>query len=173
MAVWYDRQNRCSGDALVLVNDATDDVVATNCPGSLWIATQHGRDELKVSVRPGLVVVPDILGEHILKMIRGDDKDVIEVVLRTSSPSARRTPMWSASFGPCGDSAWTGPSSSGVVTWKGRSSSTSGTTTSTSHIGASASRPVPGHTTVPLPLGKIARRSVLGLLSHDYHQLAA
>ena len=33
-----------------------------------------------------------------------------------------------------------GPSSSGVVTWKRRSPSTSGTTTSTGHIGASASR---------------------------------
>ena len=31
---------------------------------------------------------------------------------------------------------------------------------------------MPGHTTVPSPLGKIARRSVLGGLIHDYHQLA-
>jgi hypothetical protein len=32
---------------------------------------------------------------------------------------------------------------------------------------------VPGHTTVPSPLGNIARRSVLGGLIHEYHQLAA
>ena len=33
--------------------------------------------------------------------------------------------------------------------------------------------PVPGHTTVPSPLANIARRSVLGGLIHECHQLAA
>ena len=41
------------------------------------------------------------------------------------------------------------------------------------HRGLGLETPVPGHTTVPLPLGKIARHSVLGGLIHEYHQLAA
>jgi hypothetical protein len=62
----------------------------------------------------------------------------------------------------------------GLVTWKRRSPSTSGTTTSTGHIGASASRRrCRGNTTVASPLANIARRSVLGGLIHEYHQLAA
>jgi hypothetical protein len=32
---------------------------------------------------------------------------------------------------------------------------------------------MPGHTTVPSPLGNIAHRNVLGGLIHEYHQLAA
>ncbi len=41
------------------------------------------------------------------------------------------------------------------------------------HRGLGLEAPVPGHTTVPSPLANIARRSVLGGLIHEYHQLAA
>jgi transposase InsO family protein len=60
----------------------------------------------------------------------------------------------------------------GLLTWKRRLPSISGTTTSTGHIGASASRRRCRGTTVASPLANIARRSVLGGLIHEYHQLA-
>src|ERR1019366_816644 len=41
------------------------------------------------------------------------------------------------------------------------------------HRGLGLGAPVPGHTTVASPLANIARRSVLGGLIHEYHQLAA
>ena len=41
------------------------------------------------------------------------------------------------------------------------------------HRGLGLEATVPGHTTVPSPLGIIARRSVLVGLIHEYHQLAA
>ncbi len=41
------------------------------------------------------------------------------------------------------------------------------------HRGLGLKASVPGHTTVPSPLANIARRSVLGGLIHEYHQLAA
>ena len=41
------------------------------------------------------------------------------------------------------------------------------------HRGLGLEAPMPGHTTVPSLLGKIARRSVLDGLIHEYHQLAA
>jgi hypothetical protein len=41
------------------------------------------------------------------------------------------------------------------------------------HRGLGLEAPVPGHTTVPSSLANIARRSVLGGLIHEYHQLAA
>jgi transposase InsO family protein len=41
------------------------------------------------------------------------------------------------------------------------------------HRGLGLEAPVPGGTTVASPLANIARRSVLGGLIHEYHQLAA
>ena len=81
--------------------------------------------------------------------------------------------MRSASFGPYVKSAWTGPSAS-------RRRHPEGTLVEyirhynehRPHRGLGLEAPVPGHTTVASPLANIARRSVLGGLIHEYHQLA-
>jgi hypothetical protein len=53
-----------SSSALVLVDDPAEDVVAADSSNVQTIGAGEGKLEPEPSVRPGLVVVPDVLGEH-------------------------------------------------------------------------------------------------------------
>ena len=70
-----------SSSALVLVDHATEDVLAANRPALAVLSAWIGHGELQASVRPGLVVVTQVLAKHPLKLTARQDQEVVQAVL--------------------------------------------------------------------------------------------
>jgi hypothetical protein len=72
-----------SGSALVLVDDAAENVVTEDLAVAGGRGPQAGEwlVELNAAVRPTLVVMADVLDEHGLEMSLRDNEEVVETVL--------------------------------------------------------------------------------------------
>ena len=81
-----------SGGALVLVDDAAQEIVANYPPSVVRPGAGLGHRQVAASMRAALVVLTDVLANDRLEVPTRADQEVVEAVLSgTAPPSARRT----------------------------------------------------------------------------------
>jgi hypothetical protein len=69
-----------SGRPVVLVDDAAEDVATSDgLAADRCHRTGDRLGELKAAVWPRLVVVADVLGEHLVEVSPGDDEEMVEL----------------------------------------------------------------------------------------------
>src|ERR1035437_9509685 len=78
-----------SGRPVVLVDDAAEDVAMSDGLGADHCHRTRDRlGELKAAVWPCLVVVADVLGEHLVEVSSGDDEEMVEALLADGADEA-------------------------------------------------------------------------------------
>src|SRR5664279_2713057 len=80
-----------SGRPVVLVDDAAEDVATSDgLAADRCDRTRDRLGELKAAVWPRLVVVADVLGEHLVEVSSGDDEEMVEALLADGADESLR-----------------------------------------------------------------------------------